>query len=222
MSAERWEIGPVLARSWRTFTRHLWIVLGAIGVMAVAGTIFTGIDGRLEAWAAHSSWSVTEQVVGLARLAVFGASWAVNILLTLGSIRIYLKAARDEGPRFGDLFGEGRYLAGAFVATLVTMVGVAAGTMLLVVPGVMLMLGWMFNLIAMVDQDLGPMEAIRESWRITSGEKGGLLLWTLVCVGLMLAGLLACGVGLFVATPICGIGTTLIYLDLQERSAEAF
>ena len=220
MNTERWEIGPVLGRSWELFTRHLWIVLGAIGVMAVTGTVFTCIDSRLDAWAVHSSWSVTEQVAGLARLAVFFVSWAVNIVLTLGSIRIYLKAARGEGPRFGDLFGEGRYLVGAFVASLITMLGVAAGTMLLVVPGVILMLGWMFNLIAMVDQDLGPMEAIRESWRITSGEKGGLVLWTLVCAGLMLAGLLACGVGIFVAAPICGIGTTLIYLDLLERSPE--
>jgi len=220
MNSERWEIGPVLARSWELFTRHLWIILGAIAVIAVTGAVFSGIDSRLESWAAHSSWSVTEQVAGLARLGVFGVSWAVNILLTLGSIRIYLKAARDEGPRFKDLFGEGRYLVGGFVASMITLVGVAAGTMLLIVPGVILMLGWMFSLVAMVDQDLGPMEAIRESWRITSGEKGGLLLWTLVCAGLMLAGLLACGVGIFVATPVCGLGTTLIYLDLMKRSEE--
>jgi len=220
MSTERWEVGPILGRSWELFTRHLWVVLGAVAVMAVTSAAFSAIDGRLEGWAGHAGWSVTEQLIGLARLALLGLSWAVNTLLTLGSIRIYLKAARGEAPRIADLFGEGRHLVAGIVASLVTGLGVAAGAMLLVVPGVILMLGWMFSLVALVDQGLGPMEAIRCSWRITSGEKGGLLLWTLVCLGLMVAGLLACGVGIVVALPVCGLGTTLIYLDLLERSDE--
>lgn len=220
MSDERWEVGPVLKRSWELFTKHLWTILGGVVVMAVVGGVFTGFDSGLDSLLASSSWSVTEGLLGLLKLAAFLVSWAVNLFLTLGFIRIYLKAVRDEGPQFSDLFAEGRHVVAGLVASLITLAGVVTGTMLLIVPGVILMLGWMFSLVALVDQELGPVEAIRESWRITRGEKGSLLLWFCVCCGLMLLGAMACGVGLFVATPICGLGTTLIYEDLLRQAEE--
>jgi uncharacterized membrane protein len=41
----------------------------------------------------------------------------------------------------------------------------------------------------------------------------------LVCAGICLLGAMACGVGLFVAAPICGLGTLMIYEDLLDREA---
>ena len=103
------------------------------------------------------------------------------------------------------------------MASLLVGAGVLLGLMALVVPGIILGLGWMFTQALIVDRNLGPIEAMQTSWRLTRGEKGGLLLWMLVCAGICLLGAMACGIGLFVAAPICGLGTLMIYEDLLDR-----
>jgi len=210
MSEERWEVGPVLSRAWELLKRHVGVIVGAMVILVLTQTLFTGINRVLGDMADATEWTVALQLLGLAALLVTLAGWAVNTLLTLGCIRIYLDAVRGEQPRIGQLLGEGRQLVPGMIASLITAVGVLLGSLLLIVPGVILFVGWMFSLVALGDRREGALEAIRVSWRMTDGERGGLLLWVLVCFGLMLAGVLTCGVGVFLAAPICGLGTVLI------------
>lgn len=41
--------------------------------------------------------------------------------------------------------------------------------MLCLVPGIILALGWSFAVPLVVDRDLAPIDALKESWRITTG-----------------------------------------------------
>lgn len=43
------------------------------------------------------------------------------------------------------------------------------GMMLCLVPGIILALGWSFAVPLVVDRDLAPIDALKESWRITTG-----------------------------------------------------
>ncbi len=218
MEADRWEVGPVLSRSWQLFTDNLGVILGATIVVALINGVFTGINQGLQAAAAGADSGLVASTIGLVVTAVGLLSWVVQTYLSLGFIRLFLRATRGEGPQIADLFSAGRYLVPGILASLLVALGVSLGLLLLIVPGVILSLGWMFTQLLIVDKDLGPLEAIKESWRITQGEKGGLFLWALVSLGVILVGFLACGIGIFVAAPVVGLGTTLIYQDLERRS----
>lgn len=218
MEADRWEIGPVLTRSWDLFKDNLGVILGATIIAAVINGLFSGIHQGLQSCAAGADSGLLASTIGIVVLAVGLLGWVVQTYISLGFIRLFLKAARNEGPQIADLFSGGRYLVPGLIASLLVALGVSLGFLLLVIPGVILSLGWMFTQLLLVDKNLGPVEAIKESWRITQGEKGGLFLWGLVVLGVLLAGAMACGIGLFVAAPVVGLGTTLIYLDLDRRS----
>lgn len=108
------------------------------------------------------------------------------------------RAARDfESPRaysgeapFG---GVSDYLALAALA-LVTSLGIIAGFILLVIPGIILSLAWMVVTPVMVTERLGVMDSIRRSNALTGNAKGAIFgLW--VTIGLI-GGLAAWLVGL--------------------------
>jgi uncharacterized membrane protein len=72
-----------------------------------------------------------------------------------------------------------------------------------------------------VDQNMGPIEAMKASWGATTGQKLPIILWGLVAFLVMMAGGLACGLGMLVAMPIVYLAHTTIYLRLSGRGAPA-
>ncbi len=64
------------------------------------------------------------------------------------------------------------YVAASLLVTLL----VSVGFMLLIVPGIILGLGLMFTYYIIVDKNLGPIEAMKESWNISKGYKMELFL----------------------------------------------
>ncbi len=88
---------------------------------------------------------------------------------------------------------------------------------LLIVPGVIVALGLSMTTLCIVDKDLGTIDAMKESWRITTGQKGGLFVYGLLAFALLLAGVLACCLGTLVAAPVAAIGLAYIYLRLTGQ-----
>jgi tetratricopeptide (TPR) repeat protein len=66
-----------------------------------------------------------------------------------------------------------------------------------------------------VDRGLGPVEAIRESARVTDGTKADLFLFGLLIVGINLLGMLALMIGLFVTLPLSLIAYAHVYRRLS-------
>jgi uncharacterized membrane protein len=86
---------------------------------------------------------------------------------------------------------------------------------LLVVPGIIFALMFMFATFLMIDRGLGPIEAMKESHRITRGYKWSLFGFSLLLVLVNLAGLLALFVGIFVSAPVSLLAVTHAYRVLS-------
>jgi uncharacterized membrane protein len=84
------------------------------------------------------------------------------------------------------------------------------------VPGVLLGLGLCFVMHVVVDKNLGLVEAMKASWRITAGSRVELLLLALLCLLVVLLGSLVLGVGVFVAVPVVFGAVTVAYHRLAE------
>ena len=98
---------------------------------------------------------------------------------------------------------------------------VAGGLVLLIVPGVVWAVTYGFAPLLCAAEGLAPVEALRESRRLTRGHRGSLLVFALFCVGANLLGALALGVGLFVTVPTTLIATVHVLRRLQQHAPRA-
>ena len=148
-----------------------------------------------------------------------GVGWLVptllSFVLTMGLLKICLMFTDGEKPEIGDLFSCFPLLFKWILAYIVYSLIVIAGLVLLIVPGVIWTIKFGFFSFFIIDRrDIGPIEALKESSRITQDSKGKLFLFGIVIYGIMLLGVICLIIGLFWAIPTVGIALTFAYRKL--------
>jgi uncharacterized membrane protein len=189
-----WSIEDALAVGWDRVKRW-WpvLVLGWVGV-SIATSVLTEM---LEA-------------IGFPRLAEL-VSLVLSSFLSIGLTRASLAAVRGQAPSFEQLIGGGDRLLAMIAATVLAMLAVAAGLVVFVIPGLVIALGLAFIYFTCVDEQLGPIAALERSWKLTDGCKLQLLGFGLVSLIVLVAGVLALVLGVFVAMPVIYVATAWIY-----------
>lgn len=139
------------------------------------------------------------------------ALWILSMLMAIGMTKISLMVSRDEKPELRELFINGALLIPFLWASICYGLAVIGGIILLIVPGMIMavMLGLFAYFI--VDQNMGPIEALKASRALTKGHR-----WQLFCFGFMLflfniAGLLCLLVGMVVTIPASYIAQAHVY-----------
>jgi uncharacterized membrane protein len=67
-----------------------------------------------------------------------------------------------------------------------------------------------------VDRGMSPVDALKESWRLTNGHKMGLFVFGLLSFLVVLAGYVACFIGAaLVSAPVLLVANAYIYLKLK-------
>jgi hypothetical protein len=199
------------------------IIPGAIfGVLYVVSSIFVGLlgaaarSGASPRRGAEAFDAMLPVIIGINSIAGILAA-AVALFLGAGIVNFSLKVARGQPYQFGDLFGGGKYFLSIFAAGLLIGIAVDIGLIFLVVPGIILSLGFSVAPWVIVDRGLGPIEGMKASWELTDGHKGTIFIFNLIAFGLSLAGVCACGVGTLIVVPILCIAHAYIYLKLSGQ-----
>ena len=202
-----------LSFGWETFKRRPWFFVGT-GVVVliaylIAGGIVSGIDAALTGDAKDPS--LVGSVLNL----------ALSTLLNMGVTAFYLNA--HDNPDTVELLSLWhpqpfwKFLG----ATLLTGLAIIVGLLLLIVPGIIFMLMFMFVMFIVIDRGLGPVEAMKESARITRGYKWQLLGFVLVLALINVLGMLALLVGLFVTIPVTSLAFAHAYRALTANAVAA-
>jgi uncharacterized membrane protein len=132
-----------------------------------------------------------------------------------------IKVAGGGSYEFSDIFKGGPFFLSILFANILMAFSVMFGLLLLIVPGVVLGLGFSLTIPLIVDREMSTLDAMKESWRLTTGQKLPLFLWGLLAIGLLLLGLLACCVGVIVVGPLLQVAFAFIYLRISgQRTAE--
>jgi hypothetical protein len=211
-----WEVGEVLGLGWEAVKRDWPVLVFAPFLAFVIGSIPSGIftlivrTGTIVEFSA-TYWTIYPCVtlIGMAIQSFFG----------VGMLRIFCTAARGQEPEFGVLFsGADRWLP-MFGTTLLFFLAVLIGYVFLIVPGVILACGLWLATYHCVDAKLGPLESLRASWEATRGQKGQMFLFGLASFGVMMLGVAACCVGIFVAMPVTYVATAIVYLRRTGQAA---
>jgi uncharacterized membrane protein len=154
----------------------------------------------------------------------FGMSvivYAVSSTFALGLAKIYLRYRDGEKPIFENLFDGLARLHVYVAACFILSIAIGMGLILFVVPGIIFLIRLWFVGFVVVDERVGPLEAIQRSWDITRGHTLDLFLLFLLLVGLNLLGLVILGVGLLVTVPMSGLSLAFLYRHLKPREDTA-
>jgi uncharacterized membrane protein len=145
-------------------------------------------------------------------------------VLQVGVTLAFVRAALElHDGRPLDMGRPGELLAGfvPFLLTWVLLVLIVfAGLILLIVPGVIWGLKFGFAPFLVADRKLDPIEALKESSRLTQGVKGQLFVFALLMIGVNLLGAIALGVGLLVTVPTTYIAEAYVLRRLQSRPSQ--
>ncbi len=142
-------------------------------------------------------------------------SQVLSMFLSLGTARIGLNIASGKTASVGMLFGEGQKLLRAIGASILYGLMVFFGLLFFLVPGIYLALRFGQYLNAIVDRDLGVIDSLKYSSKITEGNRLNLLVLGIFSFLIVLAGVIALIVGLIVAIPIVWVAGFVAYRWLQ-------
>ncbi len=207
-----------IAFGWRTFRLRPWLFVQAGVVVALANFLF-GLPGDVLDSAAEAATGV--QAIQLLVFAIiFGLiSMVVYVYLEMGTTHFMLKAHDSvEQTNLKDLIylkGFWRYLGTSVVSFLAVIVGL----ILLIVPGIIIGLALSFTLFLVIDKGLGPINAFKQSWKLTKGNRWKLFLLSLAFLGINILGMLALLVGLLVTVPVTFLALIHAYRVLSVETA---
>jgi len=201
--------GAAIRYGWETFKRRLWFFVGATLIILIASAVSEGIGSAIDA---AITGSVDEP-------SILGAvvSLALGTLISMGATAFYLVA--HDNPEAADLSllwhpqPFWKYLGMYLLVALV----IAAGLILLIVPGIIFALMFMFAPLIVIERELGPIDAMKESNRITRGHKWPLLGLVALLILINVLGVLALVVGLLVSIPVSTFAFVHAYRSLSGR-----
>ncbi len=166
-------------------------------------------------WLPLSAMCVLTFLIGCVPCAMFVIGGAIYV----GVSRAVLGLIAGKPPTVGMMFEGFDRFGQAFLANLVVGLLVGIGTLFFIVPGIILAIMWMFVSFVLAETNLDFWPAMEHSANLTAGYRWELFCLLLACFVVYVLGLLACGVGVFVAVPVIVVAIGLAYRFLQARQA---
>ncbi|MFD3593669.1 hypothetical protein ACFWU5_13140 [Nocardia sp. NPDC058640] len=196
--AQALDVGQSLSYGWERFRANPgpWL-----GVIAVGVLIYLGFVAVVQIVEPTSPFSVL-----LLFLVVIVALW----LLQAAMVRGALYETDGYPPAFGSFFrfvNAGNVLLTSLLSFTITLLL----SSLCLAPGLIAGFLCMFSLHFVIDQDYGPVDAIKASAQLVLANLWACVLLALTVILVTLVGAALCGLGLFVAGPVCVIAVTFAY-----------
>ena len=196
-------VKSALRFGWETFMKRPWFFVLATLIVAIAHILVNALTGASDTLLTGSAEDPS--IVGVL------LSIGLGTLINMGAVAFYLSAhGNPDTVELSALWHPHpfwKYLGASILAWL----AFALGLVLLIVPGIIFGLMFMFATILVIDRELGPIEAMRESNRVTRGHKWTLLGLVLVLALVNLLGALALFVGLLVSVPVTMLALMHVY-----------
>lgn len=184
-----------LKSGWETFLKRPSFLIAVTAVVGVAMMILNSFS--------HGNGLMTLLVV------------IIGIFVGMGLINFALKAQKDvKSVQFADLWYPQAFWSYLGAAILVGLV-VVVGLILIIIPGIIAISMFAFVKYIVIDKNMGPIEAMKESLRITEGHRLEILLLVLMSIVINIIGLLPLMLGLLVTVPVTILAYANAYRILE-------
>ncbi len=203
---------------WKKFTENVGPILIAV-VLLVVLEIALGIIGGIVG-AGGSPFS-TSTDFGVLTIVMNIVSTAVSILIGAIIARGALDVADGQKFDLGAAFAK-LNIVNVLIASIVVSILVTIGFILLVIPGLVALFLTYFTTYFVVDDDAeSPIKAIKDSVKLVSDNVGPALVLALLNILVIIAGIIALLVGLFVAYPVTILASAYAYRRFRGQAVAA-
>lgn len=196
-------IGEALQSGWKAARGHLgfsfFFILFAVSIPRVPGIV----QGLLRE--DHPAASA----------ALFVVSMGLHVLTSMGLLKTALNLYDGKPHAMRDLFSCAPLFLNYFYASLLYGLMLAAGSLLLVLPGIYLACRNLLYAFAIVDRGLGPVESLKTSFAWTRGHVLKLIGFSLALLGINLLGAIPLLLGLVVTLPTSLAASAHVYRKLS-------
>lgn len=225
--AQSYSVGEAFSWAWGKFSNNAVAMIVATLVYGLIVVALQFIFGFLSAAVSpesttymsdDSGFSFSYNVSGPASLAVTVVGWIVALVVGGAIQSAYysgmLDVANGRPVSIGSFF-KPRNVGSVIVATLIVGILTSIGFALCVLPGLVVAIFTLFTVIALLDRNLSPIDAIKTSFDIAKNNFGQVLLTFLVVLVVAIVGAVLCGVGLLVAIPLVALIEVYAYRKLS-------
>lgn len=205
METNGFPFGEAVKFGWQKVKENFWPLIAVTLIWIVVGSMFNYTVKSFE-----KTMPVLSFIINL-------CGTLVNMLMTLGITKIGLKVYAGEKFEVSELFENYRPLSNYILASILYFLAVLVGLILLIVPGIILIIRMGLYPYLIVDKGMGPVDALKESMKLTKGSTLNLFLFWFVLLGVLILGLLALIVGIIVAIPVTVLAYVFIYRYLESK-----
>jgi len=195
------DIGNCIGRGWNLVKKDFWLLVGA------SFFVFLIMGG-----------------VGIVPIAGAIAGFIIDGALLGGLYLLFLKRIRGQPATTGEIFSG---FSLAFVQLMLAQIVVALlsclGFLLCILPGIYLMVAWLFTLPLVIDKKLDFWPAMELSRKVVTQHWWSMFGLLIVSGLINIVGVLACLVGVFVTVPIGLAALMYAYEDIfgTQRTTQA-
>ena len=193
-------IKEALRFAWAEFKKDPWFFVGVTAVLTVFSMVVNALTGG-----GHGMSSILGMIISL----------LASTVVTIAYARLALSTIAGAHVGWDGLWAP-QYLLPMLGATVLQTIIVVVGFILLIIPGIFASLLLCFTQISVVDKNLTPLDALKESYRLTRPHLWQLFLFALSLILLNIVGLLALVVGLLVTIPVTLISVAHVYRILAS------
>lgn len=187
----------------RQIKAHGWTLLATVIVFILFGAIGATLHG--DEPAAFSPLATAYQLLVLGPV-------------TFGWYYVFLKAARDDAPEISDILAGFHDYVNVVIANLVMSFAIGIGFLLLIVPGVILACRLILTPYLVMDRKMPALDAVKESWRLTTGHGWTVFFMMLLAVPIAIAGLFVFGVGVLFSIIWIGLAFAALYVGICDKA----
>jgi uncharacterized membrane protein len=182
------DIGSAISRGWDLVRDNAALLIGASAL----------------------GWIIS---LALACLPILG--WIIGFVMVGGLYLVFIRRIRGEMPQVGDIFAGFNLAFGNLVlAGLVTWLLTTLGLILCILPGIYLLVGYVFALPLVIDKKMEFWPAMEVSRQVVQRHWWSMFGFLIVLALIVVAGFIACLVGAIVAIPVATAALMFVYEDL--------
>jgi len=197
--------GSSIKFGWETFKKRAWFFIGATFLFLVVLAIVRPVQSH---------------AMGIAAVLDTIAAFIIAAFLDMSMIAFFLKAHDNPmSVKLADFWHPQSFWSYLIALALVGFMAVV-GFMLLIIPGLIVISMYLFVKFVIVERNLGPIDAMRESAHLTKGHRLELLLLVLFAIVINMIGALLLLVGLLVTIPTTVIAVAHAYRTLSHQNSE--
>lgn len=201
MDAQPFTIGNAIKEGWRLTKEYIGFFIGYQIILYLLTIVF----GVSHGWK-WAPWHIL--------------GWILVVLVKMGLYNSALLTTVGIKPGFDQLYKNWRLFISWVVASFLFGIMFIIGLILLIFPGCYVLAKYGLFPFFILDKNLGPIEALKQTGQATKGIRGKVFLLFLACFGLDILGVLCFGIGLLITVPITLIALAYVYRRIAYPDPE--